>query len=154
MTRIFKKSCLPLVFVLLPAAAASAGDLRPFTTDGCSSFPDGTSEHHSLWSECCVHHDVAYWKGGTRIERRIADEALAQCVTSVGKPKTARMMLAGVRLGGTPYLPTSYRWGYGWPYPRGYKALTEEEQRLVKRQLDAQEEMLEKTLEKIRSENK
>lgn len=152
MTRISRSFCLLLVFALLPAAAL-ADDLRPFTTDGCSSFPDGTSGHHSLWSACCVHHDVAYWKGGTRIERRIADEALAQCVASVGKPKTARLMLAGVRLGGTPYLPTSYRWGYGWPYPRGYKALTEEERRQVERQLEAQKEMLEKTLEKIRTEN-
>jgi hypothetical protein len=33
-------------------------------------------------------------------------------------------MLAGVRIGGTPYLPTRFRWGYGWPWPRGYRALT------------------------------
>jgi hypothetical protein len=29
--------------------------------------------------------------------------------------------------GGTPYLPTTFRWGYGWPFPRGYKVLTKEE---------------------------
>ena len=36
-------------------------------------------------------------------------------------------MLTGVRIGGSPYFPTSYRWGYGWPYPRGYQDLSEDE---------------------------
>ena len=141
------------VFTLMPAVA-TAGDLRPFTTDGCSSFPDGTSEHQSLWSACCVHHDVAYWKGGTYDERLAADEALAECVATIGKPKTAKLMLAGVRMGGTPYLPTSYRWGYGWPFPRGYKALTEKEQTEAESQLDSQQEMLATILERIEAENK
>jgi hypothetical protein len=26
-------------------------------------------------------------------------------------------MYQGVRVGGGPELPTSYRWGYGWPFP-------------------------------------
>ena len=142
-----------LISVFVPAIVF-AGDLRPFTTDGCSSFPDGTSEHHSLWSGCCVHHDVAYWKGGTRDERRAADEALAQCVALAGQPKTAQLMLAGVRLGGTPYLPTSYRWGYGWPFLRGYKVLTKEEELEVESHLDAQKEMLAAILERIEMENK
>ena len=38
-------------------------------------------------------------------------------------------MWAGVRAGGGPYWPTSYRWAYGWPYTRGYRALTDEELR-------------------------
>jgi len=40
-------------------------------------------------------------------------------------------MLAGVRVGGTPYLPTRFRWGYGWPWPRGYRALTDIERQQV-----------------------
>jgi len=36
-------------------------------------------------------------------------------------------MLAGVRIGGTPYLPTKFRWAYGWPYPRGYTALSNDD---------------------------
>jgi hypothetical protein len=40
-------------------------------------------------------------------------------------------MLNGVRVGGTPYLPTSFRWGYGWPYLRGYKVLTAQEKKQV-----------------------
>jgi len=36
-------------------------------------------------------------------------------------------MYGGVRIGGSPYWPTKFRWGYGWPYLRGYKPLTFEE---------------------------
>mgnify|MGYP006979921965 CR=1 FL=1 len=28
-------------------------------------------------------------------------------------------------------LPTPFRWGYGWPYPRGYKVLSESERQQV-----------------------
>ncbi len=71
--------------------------------------------------------------GGTCQERKNADEALKTCVTEVGQPEIAQLMLAGVRVGGTPYLPTTFRWGYGWPYPRGYKALTDEEKKEIER---------------------
>jgi len=37
------------------------------------------------------------------------------------------LMLAGVRVGGTPYLPTRFRWGYGWPFFRGYQPLNADE---------------------------
>lgn len=104
-----------------------ASDIRPFETDGCSSFPDGTLDQNELWLSCCVAHDYAYWKGGAYQDRVIADEELKACVASVGQPAIARLMLAGVRVGGTPYLPTRFRWGYGWPYLRGYRALTEDE---------------------------
>ena len=29
-------------------------------------------------------------------------------------------MLAGVLVEGTPYVPTTFRSGYGWSYPREY----------------------------------
>jgi hypothetical protein len=38
-----------------------------------------------------------------------------------------------VRIGGSPYLNTPFRWGYGWPFGRGYKALTAAEMEQVKR---------------------
>jgi len=53
-------------------------------------------------------------------------------VASVGEPEIAKLMLLGVRVGGTPYLPTQFRWGYGWPYPRLYGALTEAELKQAK----------------------
>jgi hypothetical protein len=121
---------------------ALADDLKPFTTDGCSDFPNGTPSQQSLWLDCCVRHDLAYWKGGTEAERLTADRALQRCVAQTGEEKIAELMLAGVRAGGSPYYPTSYRWGYGWPYLRGYQALSDEEIDQVRRQLQRLEAML------------
>jgi len=107
--------------------AASASEITPFTSDGCSAFPDGTMEQQDLWLHCCTDHDFAYWKGGTYQDRLKADEELKACVAAVGETDIAALMLAGVRVGGTPYLPTRFRWGYGWPYFRGYEEPTEAE---------------------------
>ncbi|MDX2368398.1 MAG: hypothetical protein QNK36_08345 [Colwellia sp.] len=104
-----------------------ADTLKPFTSDGCSAFPDGTFEHKTLWLQCCQRHDFDYWQGGTYQQRLASDNRLKMCVSQVGEPTIAALMLAGVRVGGTPYLPTSFRWGYGWRYPRLYGALSIEE---------------------------
>lgn len=120
-----------LLLLLLFSHPVNAEELRPFTSDGCSAFPDGTFEQNELWLTCCTEHDRAYWQGGTYSERVLADDRLQQCVAAVGEPEIATLMLAGVRVGGTPYLPTKFRWGYGWPYLRGYKALTEKDRRQI-----------------------
>lgn len=125
-----------LFLILLFPAIAVSGELKPFTTDGCSSFPDGTMAQQSLWLSCCINHDLAYWKGGTYNDKVKADEALQSCVASIGEPEIAQIMLAGVRVGGSPYFPTPYRWGYGWPYLRGYTELTAEERKEVKQKLE------------------
>lgn len=118
---------------LLLSVTAMADELRPFTSDGCSAFPDGTIEHNELWLSCCTDHDYAYWKGGSYQQRLDADNELKACVAKVGEPEIALLMLAGVRVGGTPFLPTSFRWGYGWQYPRFYGELNEDEQQQVER---------------------
>ena len=109
-----------------------AGDLTSFTSDGCSSFPDGTLEQKTLWQQCCFAHDKAYWQGGVYGDREKADFELRSCVAGVGEPAIAVLMLAGVRVGGSPIFPTAYRWGYGWPYFRWYQALTKSEQEEVR----------------------
>ena len=116
-----------VLLLLFISPISIADNLVPFTTDGCSAFPDGTVKQQSLWMDCCIRHDLAYWIGGSYHERQQADLVLENCVAQVGEPEIARIMLAGVRAGGSPYFPTSYRWGYGWPYPRGYQQLSEEE---------------------------
>jgi len=108
-------------------ATGCAVTLKPFTSDGCSAFPEGTREQKYLWQSCCVAHDIAYWRGGSYQQRHQADNALQACVAKTGQPEVSRLMLVGVRVGGTPYLPTTFRWGYGWQYLRGYKALSAEE---------------------------
>ena len=119
----------------LSAACAAQETLRPFTTDGCSDFPDGTPSHKTLWLSCCTEHDKAYWQGGTYDERRKTDEELQRCVAKVGEPGIAALMLAGVWVGGSPYWPTRYRWGYGWPWPRGYRELTAAERDQIQQAL-------------------
>lgn len=133
------KPILVLTAMSLVPAMAVAEELAPFSSDGCSAFPDGNMAQNQLWLECCEAHDYAYWKGGTFAERVTADEVLRQCVAEVGEPEIALLMLTGVRVGGTPFLPTRFRWGYGWPYPRGYKAL------------DAQETLQVEALENLRN---
>lgn len=115
------------MFLFSACAMARAEDIAPFTTDGCSDFPDGTPAQKTLWLDCCVTHDKAYWAGGTYTERLAADHELERCVAATGEPVIGGVMLVGVRIGGSPYWPTPFRWGYGWPTMRGYQALTAEE---------------------------
>ncbi len=124
-----------MVFLTLSTSANAVDKIKPFTSDGCSAFPDGTLKEQDLWLSCCTAHDFAYWQGGTYQQRENADEELRQCVAHVGKPLLAKLMLAGVRVGGTPYLPTQFRWGYGWSFPRGYTQITVEEKKQIKTQI-------------------
>lgn len=96
-------------------AKSSLPDPKPpheFKSDGCSCFPDGD------WVECCVLHDLVYWMGGTREERLNADATLRKCVADKGHPVIAGLMYYGVRAGGVWWLPTPFRWGFGWSYPQ------------------------------------
>ena len=90
------------VMCLLFTTILHADNLKPFESDGCSAFPDGTLQQNELWLRCCKQHDFTYWKGGTYQERLSADKTLKTCVDKVGEPKVALLMLAGVRVGGTP----------------------------------------------------
>ena len=131
-----------ILLAIVCLSACSTNDLKPFTTDGCSSFPDGTMQQQTLWLNCCIKHDLSYWKGGTYEERLAADLALEQCVANIGESNVAKIMLAGVRVGGSPYWPTPYRWGYGWPYLRGYSKLTAVEKQQIQQKLIDLELML------------
>lgn len=88
---------------------------RPFKTDGCTLAPDID------FICCCVEHDFIYWQGGTIEERREADMVFRQCIIDKGHPYLANVYYAGVRIFGSPYLPVYWRWGFGWPYGRGYE---------------------------------
>lgn len=123
--------CILSACLLLGSQGATAAEISPFRTDGCSLFPDGTPDQPELWLDCCRAHDLAYWRGGTYGERLEADRELEACVLEAGEPEIAKIMLAGVRVGGSPFLPTSFRWGYGWPYLRGYEPLSVAERAAV-----------------------
>lgn len=123
-----------LILSLLFCASSLAEEITivPFTSDGCSWFPDGDLTNQEKWLHCCRAHDIDYWQGGTEVQRLASDARLYACISDVGLSKLGVAMLFGVRLGGTPYLPTPFRWGFGWPYPRGYQALSNHERMQVK----------------------
>lgn len=127
--------------------------LSTFTTDGCSGgLSDGwrflahhlpafgkTFGQNPPYEDCCVAHDLAYWRGETRhgYEKRLqADNRLRQCVITYGKLHSsefarqfklpasiiernfrivAELMYRSVRVGGMPCTGLPWRWGYGWP---------------------------------------
>ncbi len=127
-----------VVLTLLACGTTSASDLHDFTSDGCSLFPDGNVKDRALWCDCCLAHDIAYWQGGTKEDRKHADEVLRECVLeSTGSKALADMMYDGVRAGGHPAFLTWYRWGYGWKYGKAYAPLTKQEKQQVREKLDA-----------------
>ncbi len=131
----------------LSIADTQANTLKPFTTDGCSMWMDGTPAQPSLWRHCCVAHDKAYWLGGSEAQRKIADDRIQACVREAQGPAMADYMHTHIRWGGSPYWFSMYRWGYGWNYwenwrPRGYKTPTPEEQAQIDRLMPAAEALI------------
>ena len=122
-----------LVWILLLIGCTSPKHiLKPFKSDGCSLFPDRMEAAGLDWNQCCEAHDILYWKGGTKMERAKADSLFYECVLiQTGDARLARMMYDGVRLGGSPYFPTWYRWGYGWNYMRPYRELSQRESQMA-----------------------
>jgi hypothetical protein len=136
---VFRKALIMLLTTLVLSLSgpgdAPAADLHPFTSDGCSLFPDGTIKDRTKWCDCCLSHDIAYWQGGTEEERKKTDGILRDCVFErTGDKPLAETMYLGVRAGGHPAFPAWYRWGYGWSYGRGYMPLSDaEKQRVLER---------------------
>lgn len=56
---------------------------------------------------------------GARLSK---DRRLRACLATRGHAVLAPLYYAGVRIGGSPSLPTPWRWGFGWPFGRGYTA--------------------------------
>ena len=104
--------------------------LRPFTSDGCSSSPDGlplSIANSRVWVHCCVKHDTKYWLGGTEEQKEEADKDLEQCIAKTGHPDIAKLYRLFVKRFGGPNSHSSYRWGYGWSGQRAYAPLTQVE---------------------------
>lgn len=88
----------------------------PFTTDGCSVVLDLDMR------ECCITHDKAYWMGGTRADRSKADRDFRICIQKHSRYSwLAWGRWIGVRIFAVGWLPTPFRWGYGWQYPKSRK---------------------------------
>lgn len=101
--------------------AIHQGKLRPFTTDGCSDC--GVSKVFGLTNEeipaqlhvACVEHDKDYWLGdASGVTRAECDAKFRRAILAYGHPKIAGLYWFFVRMGGVGWLPTPWRWGYGW----------------------------------------
>jgi len=115
--------------VLALAGCATYPAMQPFSSDGCSLFPDRAPVGKADWCDCCFVHDQAYWRGGSAQERLASDLAFRHCVQAAsGSPVLAGAMYGAVRLGGVPWLPSPFRWAYGWQYGRLYRALSLQEE--------------------------
>jgi hypothetical protein len=106
--------------LLLAGAGASASDsLRPFETDGCTAWREGTIANPKQWRHCCVKHDLRFWAGGTSPGRPAADLELRDCVAATGARLEAITMYLGVRAGS--YSPRKFagkQWGNAWSAKR------------------------------------
>lgn len=70
--------------------------------------------------ELCRIHDDAYFYGGSAYRKFMADMNLAVGIAKRGYIRRAVLFFIGVSIGGTPYIPFSWRWGFHYDYGRGY----------------------------------
>ena len=93
--------------------------LKPFSSDGCSWFPDSWGISVNLYP-ACLKHDMQYYAGyesSGALEsalRMIADCTLVVDALTAGLPSSiAELMFAGVRVGGAARWRLPFSWGYG-----------------------------------------
>jgi len=89
--------------------------VKEFKSDGCSMWFDNE------WIECCVKHDLDYWKGGEKEERKKVDLIFKECLQKKESYILSQSMYLAVRILGQSWIPTPFRWGFGWEYPQ-YKS--------------------------------
>ena len=114
-----------VLFAITACATRHDQTLRPFRSNGCTMSPDFN------FRACCVTHDYAYWKGGTKEERYKADDNLRSCINDKRK-NLGTIYFAMTRLVGSSHLPTSFLWGFGWHQNRPLNPLTADELNYVK----------------------
>ncbi len=111
------KVILFILFMITSSLSTTifASEITPFHTDGCSSYPNGTIKHPNLWVHCCIAHDIRYWIGGSRKDKKNADTELNRCVAQVTSQLHGSLMEIGVEIGGEPInekIP--WRWAFGF----------------------------------------
>lgn len=126
--------------------------LRAFVSDGCSLSPNSFFKVN--FAQCCLEHDLAYWLGGTKEQKNLADSQFKMCLQNKlnndysGKVpmRVSETYFLGVQVGGVPYLPNSFRWGYGWNVIRTATPLTAEEISQAERMYGKDLEILKKQI--------
>ena len=121
------------------AIAQNDGTLKPFLTDYCTAYAEGTREKPELWKHCCIEHDLYFWAGGSRDDRKESDLRLKHCVEATGEVEIARLIYAAVSIGGaSPIRFKTKEWGHAFENRERYLALTSDETTLIIDQLEQQ----------------
>lgn len=127
---------LTAVFMMsLTPALYAESKLKPFETDGCTMFVDGTPKNPGLWRNCCVEHDLRYWFGGSKADMDATDVRLKSCVEKVAGATWANIIYSGVRAGHHSPVKNKTQWNWGWVEKREYKPLTLPEVAVIKSEL-------------------
>lgn len=99
---------------------SSLAALPPPYKDGCSggmsAFYRNVLGRVPAWEGCCDVHDKAYERGGSFTDKAWADASLRDCVVATGHSIDGWVMWAAVQVGGQPFFPTGWRWGFGRDY--------------------------------------
>ncbi len=118
------------------AEAPLAATLQQFETDGCTLFIDGPASNPNLWSHCCFEHDLRYWFGGDKDDKKFSDIQLRECVKDVAGNFWANLIYTGVRAGRLSPVKFKYVWSWGWTPKRGKNKLNQSEKNYVVEQLN------------------
>jgi hypothetical protein len=86
---------------------------RPFDTDFCTFFVDGTWTNPNAFKPCCLVHDLEYWRGGTLAEQKTSDLKLRECIADLGYPLLSHIIYHAVKLGHHSPVKTRYKYGWG-----------------------------------------
>jgi hypothetical protein len=122
----------PVVLLLLSLSFSAKAALKPFFSDYCTWYPEGTIHRPQLWKHCCLEHDLYYWIGGNRNDRWRVDQLLKQCVQQTNASRAANIMYQAVRIGSlSPFKMRGRKWGHGWHKRRRYQSLTISEIQLI-----------------------
>ncbi len=139
-------------FILTITSFAYANELKPFVTDYCTMFVDGTSSRPTLWRDCCIEHDIRYWFGGTSANKDKADIELKSCVKHVAGLTWANLIYVGVRAGHYSPIKGKYKWSWGWENKRNNaEEISDQEKSYIKeelRRLPYSPEMIEQFIQK------
>ena len=118
---------LSLILVVSPIFS-QAESLTRFTTDYCTSYPEGTRDQPDLWKICCLEHDLFFWAGGSKKDREIIDLKLRDCVEKKAGSAQANLMYYAVRAGSlSPIKNPDKKWNNGWRERPDYAPLSSED---------------------------
>lgn len=123
-----KKIIFILLFISFPCLAVVEADPKPFVTDYCTLYVEGTRAQPNLWRHCCLEHDLYCWAGGSLDDKNVSDLKLKACVQMTGARTQAILIYAAVVIGGhSPIHIKSKQWGNTWENRPRYLSLTESE---------------------------